>query len=84
MPRVPKKGKGGKKNLGGNLSRYKREKSHKASSPSLPESLRPFKPGVIPPQSPGCLLASHPKLLTLLDSLFGFRDDPLVHGAKEN
>lgn len=29
-------------------------------------------------------LGSHTKLLTLLESLFVFRDDPLVHGAKEN
>lgn len=29
-------------------------------------------------------LGSHPKLLTLLESLFAFRDDPLVHDAKEN
>lgn len=54
-----------------------------ASSTSFPESLRQFRPGVSLPKG-WAALGSHPKLLTLLESLFAFRDDPLVRGAKEN
>ena len=59
------------------------ERPIEASSPSLPESLRQFRSGVSLPKG-WAALGSHPKLLTLLESLFAFRDDPLMHGAKEN
>lgn len=58
-------------------------RSSEASSSSVPESLRQFKPGVSLPKG-WAALSSHPKLLTLLESLLAFRDDPLVRGAKEN
>lgn len=58
-------------------------RSIEASSFSLPESLRKFRPGVSLPKG-WAALGSHPKLLTLLESLLAFRDDPLMHDAKEN
>lgn len=52
-------------------------------SPSPFESWRQFRPGVSLPQG-WAAMGSRPKLLTLLESLFAFRDGPLMHGAKEN
>ena len=77
--RLPKQ----EKNLGGSLGGHVRERAHWASSLSLPEPLRRFRSGVSLPKG-WAALGSRPKLLTLLESLFAFRDDPLMHGVKEN